>query len=70
KWLPASLAVWGQHICSANASHKWLPASLAVWGQHICSANISHKWLPASLAVWVSQLESQWEKAGVSKLLS
>ena len=25
----------GQHICSANASHKWLSASLAVWGQHI-----------------------------------
>ena len=22
----------GQHICSANASHKWLSASLAVWG--------------------------------------
>ena len=42
----------GQHICSANASHKWLSASLAVWGQHICSANASHKWLSASLAVW------------------
>ena len=42
----------GQHICSANVSHKWLPASLAVWGQHIRSANVSHKWLPASLAVW------------------
>ena len=42
----------GQHICSANASHKWLSACLAVWGQHICSANASHKWLSACLAVW------------------
>ena len=29
---PHLFAVWGQHICSANASHKWLSASLAVWG--------------------------------------